>query len=235
MCGRYVSPDQAAMERAWHIGRGNNNPFTRNFNVAPTTQVPLLRIDPDSGDLVLDAARWGLIPVWWKEAKLPMHTIDARSEEAATKPMWRHPMRFARCLMPAEGWYEWQKVKTVDPETGEVKDGKQPHFIHLEGNRPLCFAALMSTWTPPNTAEPALSCSILIRAASPSVSTVHDRMPVVLPDGVHEAWLDPGLTDAGKVVSIIRECAVDDFAHHAISNRVNSPKNKDATLLDPVE
>ena len=92
----------------------------------------------------------------------------------------------------------------------------------------------MSFWTPPGKTDPLLSCSILTRAASSSVATVHDRMPVVLPDTVHEAWLDPGLTDAAKVIAIIRDCAVDDFAHHAVSTRVNSPKNKDAELVRPV-
>jgi putative SOS response-associated peptidase YedK len=76
---------------------------------------------------------WGLIPVWWKEEKLPFHTINARSEEAATKPMWRNPLRSARCLMPAQGWYEWQKIERVDPESGEVK-GSKPHFIYRKGN-----------------------------------------------------------------------------------------------------
>ena len=137
------------MERAWNLTRGGGNPFTRNFNVAPTTQVPLLRRDPGSGDLELTAARWGLIPVWWKEAKLPMHTINARSEEAATKPMWRQPLRSARCLMPAEGWYEWQKVERVDPATGEVKEVKQPHFIHRKDGKPFCFAGLWEQWRKP--------------------------------------------------------------------------------------
>ena len=235
MCGRYVSPDQAAMERAWHIGRGNNNPFTRNFNVAPTTQVPLLRIDPDSGDLVLDAARWGLIPVWWKEAKLPFHTINARSEEAASKPMWRHPMRQGRCLMPAEGWYEWQKIERVDSKTGEVTEVKQPHYIYRKDGKPFCFAALLSWWMPPGKKDATLSCAILTRAASKSVAKVHDRMPVVLPDSVHGAWLDPKLTDGAKVSEMIQDQALDTFSHHPISTRVNSPKNKDAALLDPVE
>lgn len=235
MCGRYVSPEQAAMERAWTLVRGGGNPFTRNFNVAPTTRVPLLRLNPGSTDLELSAARWGLVPIWWKEEKLPFHTINARSEEAATKPMWRQSVRSARCLMPAEGWYEWQKIERVDPETGEVKDVKQPHFIYRKGKQPFCFAALMSIWTPPGKTGSVLSCSILTRAASPPLAAVHDRMPVVLPDGVHEAWLDPGVSDAAKVTAIIRECAVDDFHHHTVSTRVNSPKNNDAELIDPVE
>jgi len=235
MCGRYVSPEEAAIERVWNLTRGGGDPFTRNFNVAPTTRVPLLRRDPESGHLELTAARWGLIPVWWKEAKLPVHTINARSEEAATKAMWRNPLRQARCLMPAEGWYEWQKIERVDPETGEVKAKKQPHLIYRKGAQPFCFAGLMSSWTPPGQTDPLLSCSILTRAASPSVAAVHDRMPVVLPEAAHDAWFDPEITDAAKVMTIIRECAVHDFDHHAVSTRVNSPKNKDATLTEPIQ
>ena len=220
------------MERLWNFTRGGGDPFTRNFNVAPTTQVPVLRSDGDS--LELRGARWGLIPDWWKEAKLPVHTINARSEEAATKAMWRQPLRQARCLIPAEGWYEWQKIERVDPETGEVKEVKQPHLIYRKGNQPFCFAGLLSTWTPPGQADPLLSCSILTRAASPAMAAVHDRMPIALPDAVHETWLDPSLCDAAKIMTMIRECAVEHFDHHTVSTRVNSPKNMDADLLLPV-
>lgn len=227
-------PAQAEIERLWNVTRGGGNPFTRNFNVAPTTQVPLLRLDPESGNLVLTAARWGLIPIWWKEEKLPFHTINARSEEVATKPMWRHPMRSARCLMPAEGWYEWQKAERVDPQTGEVKESKQPHFIYRKSQKPFCFVALMSWWTPLGKKEAMPSCAILTRAASKSVAKVYDRMPVVLSDSAHDAWLDPKLTDGAEVTELIRRRALDDFAHHAVSTRVNSPKNKDADLAQPL-
>jgi putative SOS response-associated peptidase YedK len=149
--------------------------------------------------------------------------------------MWRHPFRQARCLIPAEGWYEWQKVPQVDSETGEIKESKQPHYIYRKDGSPFCFAGLMSFWTPPGKPDPVLSCTILTRAASARVAKVHDRMPVVLPDAVHDDWLEPELTDAAKVAALVRDCAVEDFSHHPVSTRVNSPKNRDAALLDPVE
>ena len=102
MCGRYVSPEQASIERAWQIRRSSGMDFVRRFNVQPTTEVPLLLLD--AGELALAAARWGLIPHWWKQDKPPTFTINARLEEAAGKPMWRDPMRRTRCLLPAEGW-----------------------------------------------------------------------------------------------------------------------------------
>jgi len=165
MCGRYVSPEQAAIERAWHIGRSTSNAFGQRYSVAPTTQVPILRSrpGPDAG-FALAEARWGLIPPWWKDAKPPQSTFNARAEDAASKPMWRQPYRHARCLVPAVGWYEWKTVESVDNETGEVHRHKQPYFIHPSDDRLILFAGLMSTYRAADeTVE--LSCAILTRAA----------------------------------------------------------------------
>lgn len=232
MCGRYVAPDQAAIERAWHIGRHNINPFKRRFNVQPTTQVPILHRDPESGELELTLARWGLIPQWWKETKPPRLTFNARSEEAAAKPMWLSPMRHARCLIPAEGWYEWQEVIHVDEGTGEAKLIKQPHFIYRPDKKLLCFAALMSLWTPPGQNVPAPTCAILTRASSGKAADVHDRMPVILPDSAHGTWLDPALDDSAKVNTIIREQAVTEFEHYPVSTRLNSARTDEAKFIE---
>jgi hypothetical protein len=107
MCGRYVSPEEAEIERFWHIGRHNSNPFGRRFNVAPTSIIPILRLDRATGEIELTNARWGLIPSWWKEPKPPRTSHNTRFEEAATKPMWKVPLGKSRCLVPALGWYEW--------------------------------------------------------------------------------------------------------------------------------
>ena len=213
MCGRYVSPDQASIERAWQIRRSSGMDFPRRFNVQPTAEVPLLLLD--SGELALAAARWGLIPHWWKQVKPPTFTINARLEEAAGKPMWRDPMRSSRCLLPAEGWYEWQ----------EVAGGKQPYYLHRTDGSPFCFAGLMSTW------RDQLSCAILTKVAEGSIAGVHDRMPVVLPDEAHAGWLDPGLKDATEFA---REHAQSrEFTHYAVSKRVNNARNEGADLIEP--
>ena len=100
MCGRYVSPEEAAIERFWKLSQAQiRDPLTQRFNISPTALVPMLRLD-DTGSLELIAARWGLIPFWWKDTKPPRLTFNARSEEAAVKPMWRHPAAKARCLVP---------------------------------------------------------------------------------------------------------------------------------------
>jgi putative SOS response-associated peptidase YedK len=233
MCGRYVSPDEAAIERAWHIGRHNSVPFPRRFNVQPTTQVPILRLDRETGELELTTARWGLIPHWWKDAKPPRLAFNARSEEAATRPMWREPMRHARCLMPAEGWYEWQAVSVPDPTTGEIKPQKQPHYIHRADAKLVCFAALFSEWTPANGDTPRLSCALLTRDAAPSVRGVHDRMPVVLPDSAFPQWLDRDLAKTEEVAALVAS-AETVFEHYPVSRRLNSAKDDDEDMIRPI-
>src|SRR5436190_1894572 len=159
MCGRYVSPEEAAIESFWKLSEAQKrNPFAGMFNVAPTMQIPMLRARESGLDLVM--ARWGLIPFWWKNAKPPTSTFNARSEEAATKPMWRGPVSKSRCLVPALGWYEW---KEVNPTTGEIRKVKQPYFIRLRGGQPFAFVGLMARRKVEG--EEKTSCSILTQEA----------------------------------------------------------------------
>ncbi len=241
MCGRYVHPDSAAIERAWHVGRHNSDPFGASYNVFPTSSVPILRLERDTGGLDRDAggleltrARWGFIPHWWKNAKSPQSTINARSEEAAAKPMWRDAWRRARCLIPASGWYEWREADRVDPQTGGIKRYKQPYFMRRADGAPLCFAGLTAWWQPPEADTGVLSCAILTRAAAGRVAEVHDRMPVVLPDDAHAEWLDPELADAARVADFLARRAQADFVYAPVSTAVNGRTEDSARLLEPV-
>ena len=231
MCGRYVSPDTAAIERAWQIGRSTGNPFARRFNVAPTMSVPVLR-GGSSGELVLIEARWGFIPPWWKQPKPPTNCFNARSEEVAAKPMWRDAYSQARCLVPAEGWYEWSGADRIDTETGEVKNYRQPHFIFRRDRRPLCFAGLMSLWKVDGQV-PRITCAILTRAAGDSLREIHDRMPVVLPEESFKAWLDPALRVPADLNRLL-ESAEAGFERHKVSPRLNSAKADDESLIQAI-
>jgi len=232
MCGRYVSPDTAAIERAWQIARSTGaNPFQRRFNVAPTMTIPVLR-GAGGGELVLIEARWGFVPGWWKQAKPPTNCFNARSEEAAGKPMWREAYSEARCLVPAEGWYEWSGADRVDTETGEIKNFRQPHFIFRPDRRPLCFAGLMSLWRVDGQV-PRITCAILTRAASDPLRGIHDRMPVVLPEESFKDWLDPALKSPLDVSRVL-ETAESRFSQHKVSPRLNSAKNDDESLIQAV-
>ncbi len=172
MCGRYVSPESASIERQWRLAHGAQ-PFPVRYNVAPGTEVPLLLFSGNS--FSLRTARWGLIPGWWKERKPPRLSHNARAEEAATKPLWRDAMRGARALMPALGWYEWRE------------GDRQPFYFFRRDGRLASFAALFSVF------EDRLTCALLTMQARERLAAVHDRMPIALADEEAEgAWLRAG-------------------------------------------
>lgn len=223
MCGRYVTPGIAAMERHWHIGRHNWLPLVLpGFNVAPSTQVPIILRGAD-GALEGHAARWGLIPHWWKKPEPPSMTFNARSEEAAEKPTWRDALKSRRCLMPASGWYEWCAV----PDPGR----KQPYYVQGAQDGPVAFAGLWSRWCPAD-AEPLLTCAVLTRQAAPSIAAIHHRMPVVLRPEHFDEWLDPA-TPADRIRDIIADARID-LSGYPVSTAVNSTRNSSQELLAPL-
>lgn len=228
MCGRYVTPDEAAIERYWALDRRSGALLGQRFNVAPTARVPILR-RADDGAVELTGARWGLIPVWWKKDQPPTLAFNARSEEAAGKPLWRQSYRHQRCLMPARGWYEWRAAVAGTGGTQGRRPIKQPYFIECPTSPLIAFAGLMARWEAPD-GDAVLSCALLTKAAAPSITEIHDRMPVVLPPEAFEAWLDPDLAveEVGRLVSQARE----DFRGYPVSVRVNDPRNDDPSLLE---
>ena len=170
MCGRFVDPNHRGTEH--DFSELKINPIPRRFNVKPTQDV--LTIDPAGGG---DYARWWLMPSWFKGDNLKewkATTFNARIEDAASKPTFRGPWKYGRCLIPAAGYYEW---------TGE-KGSKQPHFIQSAGNEDvLWFAGLSSRW------HDLLTSTIVTRAANSTVHDVHTRMPVILNSDERDAWL----------------------------------------------
>jgi putative SOS response-associated peptidase YedK len=227
MCSRYVSPDTASIEHAWRIGNSGATSFARRFNVLPDTRIPVLRADPARRLFLLDA-RWGFVPPWWKQATPPTGCFNARAEEAAHKPMWRHSYRTERCLIPADGWYEWSGVERVDAKTGEVQSRRQPHFI-FRPEGPVCFAGLMSLWKL-NAQLPVITCAILTRTASTSLSHIHARMPVVLPPPLFEDWLHPDLQEPDALIGQ----AMSEFSQYPVSAELNNAKHDAQELVNPI-
>jgi putative SOS response-associated peptidase YedK len=187
--------------------------------LAPTDRVPIVVQQPGGPPQAIDA-RWGFIPAWWNKPVAPKLCFNARSEEAATKPMWRDALRRNRCLIPATAWTEWQHVHGV----------KIPHRLQPHDGRGFMFAGLWSLWRPrpdaeaprrhredtmsPGFAQGAAqpTCVILTTAASPGIAHVHDRMPVVLEPAAWPAWLDPAATAAAAALELIRRHAVGGIA-----------------------
>jgi len=230
MCGRYVSPEQAEIERAWAIGRRNSPPFERRYNTTPDTQVPVIRGD-ESGTLVLDAARWGFVPAWWKDAQPPRNTINARIETAAEKPMWRNAFRQARCVLPAVGWYEWTQA-SADAQGGK-RAPKQPWFFASPDGGLLALAGLWSARTDAN-GETVLTVAIVTRHAEGPSADIHARMPVVLPAAAQNQWLNPSEHDAHRLSSALVEQSSTDIAMRPVRRLVNNPRNEGAELIEPI-
>ncbi len=230
MCGRFVSREQAAIEREYNIRV--RNPFERVYNAAPTMLLPVIRAQ--SGDPAVPEAtdvtgarealsmRWGLIPSWWSQPAAPTSTINARSEEAAAKPMWRSAVRHTRCLVPALGWYEWR----VTPE------GKVPYFIHAPALAGVCFAGLWSEWKNP-AGEAQLTFAILTRAASATLKAVHDRMPVVLGQNAWDEWLAKWPTDHSARLAACVANSLNEFEYYPVSRYVNAPRNQGERCIQP--
>ncbi|MDB5977120.1 MAG: response-associated peptidase [Nevskia sp.] len=194
------------------------------YNIAPSATVPIVVHDRAINAPGVIEARWGLVPHWWKNAAPPTNTINARSEDAAGKPMWRDAWKFQRCLIPATHWYEWRQEQGL----------KVPHAITRgDGRDTFMFAGLWSRWTAPD-GEELLSYAILTTAAAPSVIHVHERMPVVLAPAAWLHWLDPALRDAQRVAELLKANTLAEFNTRPVSRRLNSARNDDPGLLDDV-
>lgn len=219
MCGRYGlmrygSTLADRLETEW-IGEPSDAP---RYNLCPTQYAPVIHITADGPRLEMQ--RWGLIPAWTKD-KPGSPLCNVRSETVATKPSFRTAYKWRRGAAPMSGFIEWQRS-----EVG----GKIPHWIHPDADRELMVASLWEEWTPKD-AEPIRSFTILTRGANPFMERLHDRMPLFLDAGGMAAWLKPG--PAPDLDDLVRRAADTTLAAYPISPRINSPRNQDASLLDP--
>jgi putative SOS response-associated peptidase YedK len=225
MCGRYVSPDQAEIEREYDIRV--RDPFERIYNAAPTMTLPVIRGSGAERQCV--GMRWGFVPSWWSKPEPPTSTINARAEEAASKPMWRQAVRHARCLVPALGWFEWQTRNAEVAGHG----AKQPFFIHGPEMRSLAFAGLWASRQQVGAEQ--LSFAILTCAAVGPVTAVHNRMPVVLPEACFAEWQDPGILDGAELLQRVLQMSDAALEFYPVSTRVNSPRNQGKACIEPVQ
>lgn len=221
MCGRYTlsSPPDLVGEL---VGLDETPRLRPRYNIAPTQLVPAVRQDPGGGRR-LDELRWGLIPHWAKEASIGNRMINARVETAASKPAFRQAFRRRRCLLPADGFYEWK------PRRG----AKQPYLVRHREGRPFAFAALWERWADPQGGD-VESCTILTTDASETLAQIHERMPVILPPAAYEAWLDPGLDDVATLERLVARPDADELVFHPVSRWVNSPANEGPRCVEPI-
>jgi len=223
MCGRYAffSPAEA-VKRIFALDGVPE--FEPRYNIAPTQSVPAVRAG-DEGARAFAMLHWGLVPKWAKERAIGNRMINARSESLAEKPSFRDAFRKRRCLVLADGWYEWQ----VTP------DGKQPWFIRMKDARPLAFAGLWERWKDPKDGALLESCTIVTTDASQSIRKIHERMPVVLAEADRDRWLDTAFSETDKLSELLRPYEPKALEAWPVSRQVNAPKNQGPELIAPVE
>ncbi|MFG3016147.1 SOS response-associated peptidase [Streptomyces cinerochromogenes] len=245
MCGRYVSTrrpqDLAPLFRVdtWPAAEA----LAPNWNVAPTDDVwAVLERAPHQDERgaaslrELRPLRWGLVPSWAKEAKIGARMINARVETVHEKPAFRRAFVKRRCLLPADGFYEWQPGK--DPATGKVR--KQPYFIHPGNDQVMALAGLYEYWRNPAVVQDddpdawLMTCTIITTEATDAAGRVHPRMPLALTEDHYEAWLDPANQDAEELRALLGQPAGGHLEARPVSTAVNNVRNNGPHLLDPV-
>lgn len=226
MCGRYVSatpPDQIA---AYFEAEAPEALLDASYNVAPTSDV--YAVLSDGSTRVVDAFHWGLVPLWAKDPKIGSKMTNARAETLAEKNAFKSAFKRRRCLIPADGFYEWRK----DPDAA-AKAKKQPYFIHSPDGEPYAFAGLWEVWRGPNRdQEPLRSCTIITTTPNEPMAAIHDRMPVILPRSAWSTWLDHDIDDLELLGKLLVPAPPEIITMHTVSTEVNNVRNNDKHLVD---
>lgn len=224
MCGRFVqSHDARFYADAFQVETIRTEGLDVSFNVAPTDGV--YAVAEHDGDRQLGVFRWGLIPFWAKDRSIGARNINARAETVADKPAFRDSFLKRRCLIPADGFYEWQRLPK----------GKLPHYIYRADDRPFALAGLWASWKDPETEEWVRSCTIITGNPNPMVNEIHDRMPVILPEEAWEDWLDRENQDRGLLESLLTVFPESLMAEHPVSTLVNKVANNYPECIAPLD
>lgn len=221
MCGRYsITTPVEAMRRLFGFDGLPN--LGANYNVAPTSAVPIVRLDDQQRAVAM--ARWGLVPSWAKEIR-PKPLINARAETVSEKPAFQSSFRRRRCLVPADGYYEWKT---------QADGTKQPYYIHRRDGQMMGFAGIWSDWMAPDGSE-IDTMAILTAAANNSLKSLHHRMPVMIGEGDFDLWLDTSIETSAEIDGLLRPADDELLNSHPVSRRVNRVGIDDPSLIDPIE
>lgn len=235
MCGRYAHfkgldrEERAALREGEFSDIGLEwDPsylFEPRYNVAPGDTASVIRQHDGKGRV--GALRWGLIPFWAKDEKIGYRTINARSETAATKPSFREAFVKRRCLVLANGFYEWKPVPG--------QKWKQPHFIHAPERDLLLFAGLWERWRPRDGRDPLETFTILTTQPNATVAPLHDRMPCIIDPAAYEAWLDPSLDEARAIQAFLHPAPEGLLATYPVTRFVSNANNEGVECIQPDE
>jgi len=233
VCGRYVQiSSPTLLAEHFDVDEVVTTTLDPDYNVAPRDDVYGV-VERERGTRVLESLRWGLVPSWADDLKIGDRMINARAETLAEKPAYQRAFARRRCILPADGFYEWRAL----PKQGSARARKQPMFIHRRDGEPLAFAGLWDTWRDPADRESPwiVSCVIVTTRANEMLAPIHDRMPVVLPDAAWSTWLDPVERDLDRLARLLVPAPSDWFEAFPVSTRVNKADHNGPDLVEPVE
>lgn len=221
MCGRFTLKAAAmSLKELFELSDAPTLPL--RYNIAPTQSVAAVRAVPGAGGRELAMLRWGLIPSWAKDRDIGNRLINARAETAAEKPSFRSALRQRRCLVAADGFYEWAKAGSK----------KQPYYVRLADGGPFAIAGLWEHWEGED-GEIIESCTLLTTEANELMRPIHERMPVILPREAHALWLDPSVQRPEQVVPLLKPYPGEDMVAYPVGTLVNNPRNEQPGCCEP--
>lgn len=219
MCGRFVlfSPIMT-IAKEFHVDQYSLD-IKPSYNIAPSQNILIIR---NEGKTIITRCRWGFLPSWAKDRSIAYKMINARSETVAEKPAFRAAFKKQRCLIAADGFYEWKKEGKA----------KIPFFIKLKSDKPFGFAGLFNVWTSPE-GEDISTCTIITTEANTLLAKIHDRMPVILPGKNHDLWLDPDIHESKELLPLLKPYPSKELEFRQVSSLVNSPAHNSPELIEP--
>jgi putative SOS response-associated peptidase YedK len=219
MCGRFsLTTSVNQLRELFELERMEE--IQPRYNIAPTQNV--FTVVLEEGKRIGKHMRWGLIPFWAKDAKIGYKMINARAETIDEKPVYKGLFKKQRCLIVADGFYEWKKIGKE----------KQPYRFQMISGKPFAFAGLWDRWSYGD--ETLMTCTIITTTPNEIAKAVHDRMPVILPPDAYEIWLQPDMQDTNYLKSLLQPYPADEMDAYEISTLVNSPKNDDPSIIEPI-
>jgi putative SOS response-associated peptidase YedK len=224
MCGRFQASRSAEEIARWFKTTGPLPNTRERYNAAPTQSLLNVLRDPDTGERQLAVLRWGLIPFWAKDAKIAYSTINAMAETVATKPAFREAFKSRRCLVPADGFYEWKKLDAKN---------KQPYRFVLADESLMGFAGLWERWKDPASGETVRSFTIVTGAPNPLGEPIHDRMPVILDPADYARWLGEEPASRDELLGLLRPYPAERMRVHPIGPAIGNVKHEGPELIEP--
>jgi putative SOS response-associated peptidase YedK len=222
MCGRFTLFDSTS-SLAEGFGLTEAPSLSPRYNIAPSQEVAVVRIPPEGSAREIALLRWGLIPSWAKDPSIGNRMINARSETVAEKPAFRAAIRRRRCLVPANGFYEWKRTN----------GRKQPYFIGMRERKIFGFGGIWESWEGAG-GETVLSCALLTTGPNELLRPIHDRMPVIIAPRDFDLWLSPEVQDPKAVAPLFRSYPSEEMIAYSVRTAVNNPKTDAPDLIEPL-